>query len=408
MASRGRGASGRKSIPPVPKLPCDVSKTDNELSNPILIIDGHLDMAFNALYKRRDLTQPVQVLREREDPIRGDVSQHADSLERRTGPWPQKATTVTVTLPEMRKGRVGIMLTTVMARVQAPTAATHNSVRTQAVAHARGRSHLHYYEALEREGEIFWIKTADDLDKSVAMWADPKDDTPIGLILTMESADPILGPDNVAFWAEAGLKSVSLTHFGANTYGHGTGTVGGLYPPAYPLMDALAETDIAIDLSHASDLAFWQILDHWKGPVHASHCNCRALVPGQRHLSDDMVKAITDRGGVIGMVFAEQMLSPFWNWDAPSTHYANSIRPMKAAIAHIDHICELTGSTDHVAFGTDLDGGFGRELSPIDYNTIDDLQTFLDNLRDHGYAEKDVEKIANGNLIRFFKTAWKG
>ena len=102
MASRGRGASGRKSIPPAPKLPCDVSKTDNELSNPILIIDGHLDMAFNALYKRRDLTQPVHVLREREDPIRGDVSQHADSLERRTGPWPQKAATVTVTLPEMR------------------------------------------------------------------------------------------------------------------------------------------------------------------------------------------------------------------------------------------------------------------------------------------------------------------
>ena len=81
---------------------------------------------------------------------------------------------------------------------------------------------------------------------------------------------------------------------------------------------------------------------------------------------------------------------------------------MKAAIAHIDHICELTGNTDHVAFGTDLDGGFGRELSPIDYNTIDDLQTFVDNLRDHGYGEEDIEKIAHENLIRFFKTAWEG
>jgi len=377
------------------------------VGNPILIIDGHLDMAFNALYKRRDLTLPVQVLREREDPIRGNVSQHQDSLERRSGPWTQKPATVTVSLPEMRKGRVGIMLTTIMARVQAPSEASHNSVRTQAVAHARGRSHLHYYEALEREGEIFWIRTAADLDKSVAMWEDPSGDTPIGLILTMESADPILGPDNVSFWTEAGLKSVSLTHFGANTYGHGTGTVGGLYPPAYPLLDAIASTDIAIDLSHASDLAFWQILDHWEGPVHASHCNCRALTPGQRHLTDDMIKAITDRGGVIGTVFAEQMLSPSWNWDDPSTHYANSTRPMKAAIEHISHICELTGNTDHVAFGTDLDGGFGRELSPIDYNTIDDLQIFLDNLRDSGYGEEDVEKIAHGNLIRFFKEAWE-
>jgi membrane dipeptidase len=377
------------------------------VSNPILIIDGHLDMAFNALYKRRDLTKPVQMLREREDPIRRDVSQHKDSLERRSGPWTGKLATVTVALPEMRKGRVGIMLTTIMARVQAPGGNTHNSVRTQAIAHARGRSHLHYYEALEREGEIFWIKTAADLDTSAAMWENPDEKTPIGMILTMESADPILGPDNVPFWADAGLKSVTLTHFGANTYGHGTGTVGGLYPPAYPLMDALAETDIAIDLSHASDLAFWQILDHWKGPVHASHCNCRALVPGQRHLTDDMIKAITERGGVIGSVFAEQMLSPYWNWDDPSTHYPGSTRPMKAAIEHMNHICELTGSTDHIAFGTDLDGGFGREQSPIDYNTIDDLQVFLNNLRQSGYSEADVEKIAHGNLIRFFKEAWE-
>ena len=378
------------------------------MSKPVLIIDGHLDMAFNALYKRRDLTLPVQVLREREDPVRGHVSQHADSLERRTGPWRHKPATVTVSLPEMRKGRVGIMLTTVMARVQAPTASTHNSVRTQAVAHARGRSHLAYYEALARAGEIFWIKSIDDLNASIAMWEEPTRDTPVGLILTMESADPIMGPDNVSFWADAGLKSASLTHFGANTYGHGTGTVGGLYPPAYPLMDALAETDIAIDLSHASDLAFWEILDYWKGPVHASHCNCRALTPGQRHLTDDMIRAITERGGVIGMVFAEQMLSPYWNWDDPSTHYANSTRPMRGAIDHINHICDLTGNTDHVAFGTDLDGGFGRELSPIDYNTIDDLQIFLDNLRDADYSEEDVEKIAHGNLIRFFRKSWKG
>ena len=377
------------------------------MSNPILIIDGHLDMAFNALYKRRDLTQPIQVLRDREDAVRTGVSQHPDSLERRKGPWVEKPATVTVSLPEMRKGRIGITLTTIMARVQAPSEVTHNSVRTQAVAHARGRSHLHYYEALEREGEVAWIRSKADLDRSFAAWEDPSDDTPVGLILTMESADPILGPDNVAFWHEHGLRSVSLTHFGANTYGHGTGTVGGLYPPAFPLMDALRETDIAIDLSHASALAFWQILDYWDGPVHASHCNCRALVRGQRHLTDDMIKAITDRGGVIGIVFAEQMLSPSWDWDDPKTHYANSSRTMRAGVEHIDHVCQLTGNTNHVAFGTDLDGGFGRELSPIDYNTIDDLQVFLDNLRDAGYTEEDVSKIAHGNLIRFFHETWK-
>ncbi len=374
--------------------------------NPILIIDGHLDMAFNALFYRRDLTRPVRVLREREDSVRSGISQHADSLERRQGP--QRVNyTVTVSLPEMRKGHVGIMLSTIMARVQVPGNASHNSVRTQGVAYARGQSHLHYYKALEREGEIAFIKTVEDLDACVAAWENPTPQTPIGLILTMESADPILGPDQVPKWWEAGLRSVSLTHFGANTYGHGTGTVGGLYPPAYPLMDALKETDIILDLTHASDLAFWQILDYWDGPVHASHCNCRALVPGQRHLSDDMIKAITERGGVIGMVFAEQMLSPTWNWDDPGTHYATATRPMKAVLEHMDHICELTGSTDHIAFGTDLDGGFGLELSPTDYNTIDDLQRFLNILRNSGYTEEDVAKFAHGNLIRLFKNAWR-
>jgi membrane dipeptidase len=375
---------------------------------PILIIDGHLDMAYNALYKRRDLTMPVQVLREREDAVRGRVSGHPDSLERRTGPWAsEKQVTVTVALPEMRRGRVGIMLSTIMARVQAPGPGTHNSVRTQAVAYARGQSHLHYYKALEREGEIAFIRTKADLDRCVASWKSPAEDTPVGLILTMESADPILGPDGVGEWVDAGLKSVSLTHFGANSYGHGTGTVGGLYPTAFPLLDALAETDIAIDVSHTSDLAFWQLMDYWKGPVHASHCVCRALTPGQRHLTDDMIKAVTDRGGVIGMVFAEQMLSPRWNWDDPATHYTTATRPMKAVIEHIDHIRRLTGSCDHIAFGTDLDGGFGRELSPIDYNTIADLQVFLDNLRAAGYEEADIAKIAHGNLIRFFKGIWK-
>ncbi len=112
--------------------------------NPILIIDGHLDMAFNALFYRRDLTQPVHVLREREDSVRSGVSKHADSLDRRKSPQ-AKHYTVTVSLPDMRKGHVGIMLSTIMARVQAPTVNSHNAVRTQSAAYARGQSHLHYY-----------------------------------------------------------------------------------------------------------------------------------------------------------------------------------------------------------------------------------------------------------------------
>ena len=372
---------------------------------PVLIVDGHLDLAYNALFYRRDLTQPVRDLREREDSVRAGLSAHPDSLERRQGP-PSPHYTVTVALPELRRGNVGVMLSSIMARVMAPGERTLNAVRTQVAAYARGQSHLHYYVALERDGEITFIRTVQDLDACVDAWQQPGDDTPIGLILSAESADPILGPDQVSQWWEHGLRSVSLTHFGANTYGHGTGTHGGLYPPAYPLMDAMREVGMIIDLSHAADLAFWQILDHWQGPVHASHCVCRALTPGQRHLTDDMIRAIVDRDGVVGVVFAEPMLCPSWDWDDSSTHTQTATRPMSAAVDHIDHICDLAGDVDHVALGTDLDGGFGRELAPTDYDTAADLQRCPGILAARGDSPEDTARICHGNLLRLFRANW--
>ncbi|MXY84417.1 MAG: peptidase, partial [Gemmatimonadetes bacterium] len=276
---------------------------------PMLIIDGHLDLAFNALHHRRDLTQDVHVLREREDPKPVGPS-HPDSLRDRKRPASSSRGTATVSLPQMRQGCVGIALSTIMCRVQMPTGLLDDGMRTQEAAHAMGQSHLHYYKALEREGQLRFIRDTNDLDAAIAAWQNPDSTTPIGLILSMESADPILDPEQVSWWWEQGLRSVGLTHFGANTWGHGTGTRGGLYADAYPLLDALDATNIALDLTHASDLVFWQLLDYWQGPVHASHCNCRALVPGQRHLSDEMIQAIAERGGVIGAVFAEFMLNP--------------------------------------------------------------------------------------------------
>ena len=370
-----------------------------------LILDGHLDLAYNALFHRRDLTEDVYTLREREDP-RPLGPSHPDSLrERKRQESPAKGT-ATVSFSEMRRGHVGIMLSTIMSRVQMPTQTLDDGARTQLAAHAQGQAHLHYYKALERAGQLRFIRTAEDLDASVLDWSNPDSETSFGLILSMESADPILGPDQVEWWHDQGLRSLGLTHFGANTWGHGTGTQGGLYACAYPLLDALAETDIALDLTHAADLTFWQLLDYWQGPVHASHCMCRALVPGQRHLSDDMIKALVERGAVIGIVFAEYMLNPEIDFDDSSTYTRTARRSMSAAIDHVDHICQLAGNCHHVAVGSDLDGGFGRELSPTDLNTIADLQRFLDLLARRGYSKMDIDAIAHGNLLRFFRQTW--
>jgi len=373
------------------------------MSTELLIIDGHLDLAANALALRRDLTQPVRVLRDREGGGR-KLSGHQDSLERRVGPLIPEQGPATVALPELRAGRVGIVLSTIMCRVQ-PEAA--HGARTREACYAVARSHLAYYQALVGQGELAWVRDIPELDACLRAWERPSPRTPVGLILAMESADPILAPDQVAEWHRAGVRSVSLTHFGANVYGHGTGTRGGLFPPAYPLMDALHAAGIVLDLAHAAELAFWQILEYWPGPVHASHANCRALVRGQRHLSDEMIRAIAARGGVIGLAAAEAMLNPSWVWEDPATHRQSATRSMSAIIEHVDHVCQLLGTADHLALGSDLDGGFGRELSPTDLDTIADLQQFFALLAARGYAEADVRKIAHGNLIRFFRRAWE-
>ena len=385
-----------------------------------MIIDGHLDLAYNALFHRRDLTLEVNDIRRREDPVpwRPVTSRDSTAPSPHPDAWRAGDRSVgtagicTVTYPALRRGGVGIVVSTIMARVQAWGDRVHNASRSQTVAWAKGRSHLAYYQAMERAGHIEIIHDRQALERHVGFWSARAPASqgidPVGVILSMESADPIIAPDEVGFWNEVGLRSIALTHFGANSYGHGTGTRGGLYPRAYPLLDALADTGIAVDLTHAADLAFWQILDHWHGPVHASHCNCRALVPGQRQLSDEMIKAIVERGGVIGVVLHEGMLHPHMGTDHRGAFTPAAVRSLDALVDRVEHICELAGNANHVAIGSDLDGGYGRELAPVEIDSIEDLPMIGDALARRGFDQPQRQAIGHGNLVRFFGESWGG
>ena len=136
----------------------------------------------------------------------------------------------------------------------------------------------------------------------------------------------------------------------------------------------------------------------------ASHHNCRALVPDQRQLADDHIKKLVARGAVIGAAFDTWMLYP--NWVRGKTTVQESGVTMRTVVDHIDRVCQLAGNANHAALGTDLDGGFGREQSPGDLDTIADLARFPDLLRERGYSEVDVEKIMHGNWVRFFTQAF--
>ena len=128
----------------------------------------------------------------------------------------------------------------------------------------------------------------------------------------------------------------------------------------------------------------------------ASHNNCRALVPHQRQFSDEQLRAIFARGGVIGAAFDIWMVTPNWR----AGHQNNENVFIGDVVNHIDHICQLAGNARHVALGTDLDGGFGREQSPRDLDTIADLQQIPEILGERGYKENDIRAICSGNWLR--------
>lgn len=352
---------------------------------PRLIVDGHLDLAFNALNLRRDLCIPAAQVRKADD----------ESVRREFG-------TCMVTLPEMRRGRVGIALGTIMIRIDPAGSYAGSGMRVQSQCYGAGRGHAAYYEALERAGEVRILRTGRDLDEHAAQWRAAPDAAglPVGIVLAMESADPIVDAAQVEHWHSIGLRCASLCHYGVGSWAHGTRTEGGLFPRARELLRAFEVHRIILDVTHLTDQGLWQALEWHGGPVLASHHNARALVPGQRQLDDDMLRALIRRDAVIGTSFDLWMLDPEFVQGRPNPRR----KTMEAVADHIDHVCQLAGSSRHAAIGSDLDGGFGTEHAPAGMDSIAELPAVAEILARRGYAAADVEGILSGNWLRLLRS----
>jgi len=358
----------------------------------MLVIDSHLDLAWNALQWNRDLLLSVYTTR---------------SLEIRT-PGPGRAQG-TVALPEMRKGRVALSFATMLAR-STGTPVPYLDYLSPLQAYGVALGQLAYYRALEREGYARLITDIAGLDAHMAEWRtweaaddpDPDATPPLGFVISMEGADPILSPDQLQEWWDAGLRVLGITHYGRGRYAGGTGTEDGLTDLGKVLLTEMERVGMILDITHCSDPSFWQALERYDGPVLASHNNCRALVPHQRQFSDEQLRAIIERDGVIGVAFDAWMLEPGWI----KGHSSNETVTIADVVDHIDHICQIAGNSEHVGIGSDLDGGFGREQSPCDLDTIVDLQKVPELLAERGYSDDDIAAIMHGNWLRLLHQAW--
>ncbi len=358
----------------------------------MLIVDAHLDLSMNALQWNRNLLQSAYTIRTQE--------QRTQGKGRALG---------TVAYPEMRRGRVFLSVATLIARSTGHVV-PHIDYATPAQAYGMARGQLAYYRALEKQGHIRILTDLAALDAHVAEWeawdahhADLTEDTPpLAFVISMEGADPILTPDDLAEWQAAGLRLLGPTHYGPGRYAGGTGTELGLTDIGVKLVREMDRLGVLLDLTHCSDESFWEALEHYGGTVIASHNNCRALVPHQRQFSDAQIQAIAARNGVIGAALDTWMLEPGWVVGMSS----NENVPLATVVDHIDYICQLTGSAQYVGIGTDLDGGYGREQSPCDLDTITDLQRLTGMLAARGYTAADVAAIMHGNWVRLLRTAW--
>ena len=351
----------------------------------MFIVDAHLDLSMNALEWNRDLKSTIQEINDREKNL-------TDKPDRGLA---------TVSLGELRKGNIGLVVATQIARYvdKNSTLPGWNSPE-QAWAQTQGQ--LAYYKALERSNDLRPIRNLPELYRHLEIW--PTDQHTIGYILSLEGADSIVSLEYLEMAHESGLRALGPAHYGPGRYAQGTNAVGGIGPKGRELLHKMQELNIILDATHLCDDSFEEAMEHFNGPVWASHHNCRALVDHNRQFTDAQFKELIRRGAVIGMPMDAWMMVP--NWVRGKSTPKSMGVTLNTMIDHLTHICELAGNTNHVGMGTDLDGGFGREQCPSDLETIADLQKIPDLLSKRGFSEDDIKKICHQNWLNFLEKAW--
>lgn len=354
----------------------------------MLIVDAHEDIAWNHFTWGRDPTRSA--LYHRAIEVGSEARKHNGSC--------------TVGLPEWLLGHVGVVFATLYV---GPAHMRHGPLDTQVYADAEeayrvAQGQLDYYHRLAGENPLIdLIGSRDELESIVASWADDVElpERRVGLVPLMEGADPIRVPAEAEEWFERGLRIVGLA-WDATRYAGGTYTPGPLTDLGRELLEAMADLDLILDLSHADEPAYLEALDRYPGTVIASHSNPRRFNPGRRGLSDEMVGQLVEREGVVGIVAFNRFLKPDYHENDPKEAVT-----LDTLVSAIDHVCQLAGNASHVGIGSDFDGGFGAEQIPAGIDTVADLRKIGDALAERGYTPDEVAAVLGGNWLRILRRA---
>lgn len=352
----------------------------------MIVLDAHQDIAYNALGGLRDYRQSVEHHRERE----GATSDIA-----------------TVGLPDSLLGRVALVFSTLFV---APAGKLWDmpgedlNYKNAPEAYQKASRQLDYYQRISDEDKrIRLVRTAADLDAVLSTWEEgkPLSDRQQGLVVLMEGADPIIEPQQFEEWYGRGVRLVG-TAWGATRYSGGTGAPGGLSREGRELLEIMASFNAILDLSHMAEQAFLEAVDSYEGILIASHSNPRKFCNTDRHLTDDMIRRLAERDGVMGVVLYNRFLSHDWKSGDPKSDIT-----LDTVADVIDHVCQVTGNATHIGIGSDFDGGFGLASIPKELDSVMDLLKIADVLKSRGYSESDIEGVMSGNFLRKLRQCLK-
>ena len=333
-----------------------------------MIVDAHLDLAWNALHTGRDLTARL-------DPS-------SDAL---------------TTLPALGAAGVGLVCATLFAEpADAWLEPVEGGYRTPEEAEAQALEMLALYREWEARGAVRIVTGRASLDDHLARFA--ADAVP-GLLLLMEGADPIVAVADLAEWWERGVRMIGLA-WGPTRYAGGTGSTAGLSPLGAELLEGMADLGVIHDASHLSEEAFAAALPLPHHALCVTHATARALmtgVPGRiplnRFLSDGQIRAVADRDGVIGLALLNDFLAPGWRAGDPPVTLAEH------AAAHLRHIAGIAG-WERVGIGSDVDAGHGRAETPHELDSVADWPRIAEVV-----PEESRAAVLGGNWLRFLRAA---
>ena len=355
----------------------------------MFIVDGHLDLACSALNFGRELRHEIGRIRHDEAPYLAQLDGG-----------------VTVTFPALLEGGIGLVFGSLFAYPKSikygfkhvrPVIAYDDKAdwpQRQQEAHTAAMRQLDYYhEMAGSEEEIVVVEAWSDVEAVIA--SHETDKPKLGIVIHMEGADPIRDEGELEQWVARGLRSIGLAWDDTRwAPGQWRGTQN-LPKHTYRLLERMRVHNLFCDLTHMSERATFEVLEYYDGPLGATHANARALVPDNRHLSNDQIRAIAARDGVIGIVPYNRFLKRGHMKGDPKERVT-----LFDMVTHIDHMCQLLGNADHVAIGSDFDGGFGYEDIPAELDSCVDLPKLATALREYGYDKQSVKQIMGGNWLR--------